>query len=148
MFFCVGLLALPVSQIITNSTSSLAVKAGLTPLIPPDSKISGLKIALTHTGQQASLFSVPVTNLISVSCVLMKTLSHAYAEKKTKRLMDFRCRTFYWLFSSSIMAVKRLIFCLHTHTHTHARTHARTHAPHARTHRTHTKGKETSQSCV
>ena len=44
--------------------------------------------------------------------VLMKILSHAYAKKKTKRPKGFQISRLYWPFSSDIMAVKGLIFCV------------------------------------
>ena len=41
-----------------------------------------------------SIFSGPMTHLLSVLCVSVKILSHASAKKKTKRLKDFKFRTF------------------------------------------------------
>ena len=41
-----------------------------------------------------SIFSGPVTHLLSVLRVWIKILSHAGAKKKTERLKDLKFRTF------------------------------------------------------
>ena len=65
-----------------------------------------------------SRFSGPVTHLLSMLCVLMKNLSHASATKETKRLKDFKIRTFIYRFSSDVMEVKGLsieIYAIRAH---------------------------------
>ena len=57
--------------------------------------------------QTVSLFSRPITHLLSMLCVLIKFLSHASAKKKTKRLKGSKFRS-YLSFSSDITAVKGL----------------------------------------
>ena len=60
--------------------------------IAPACKFSGLKDG--RTGLQTVYLPGPVTHLLPMLGVLMKTLSHASAKAKTKRLMDFKFRTF------------------------------------------------------
>ena len=51
----------------------------------------GCKISELKSGQTLLLkvdFVGSITNLISISCVLIKILSHIAAKKKTKRLKD------------------------------------------------------------
>ena len=69
----------------------------LNPFTAPACKISGLQNA--H-----GIYSVPITHLLSVLCVLMKVLSrsHASAKEKTERL---QMSHFYRSFSSDITAV-------------------------------------------
>ena len=54
-----------------------------------------------------SVFSGPVTHLLSMLWVLVKILLHASAKKKTKNV-KVQISQFYWLFSSNVMAVKGL----------------------------------------
>ena len=58
-------------------------KGTINPFTAPAYKISGLKSAHTHTPAN-SIFSSPVTNLLSVLCVLVEILSRTNAEIKEK----------------------------------------------------------------
>ena len=42
----------------------------------------------------SSIFSIPITHLLSMLCVLMAILSHASVKKKTKKLKGFKIHTF------------------------------------------------------
>ena len=58
---------------------------GLNPFTAPACKISKLKDAGTRL-QTLSTFSGPITQLLSMLCVVMRVPSYASAEQKTKRL--------------------------------------------------------------
>ena len=79
--------------------------AAINPFTAPSCKISGLKNARKRP--KNSIFSVLITDLFSVLCVLIKILSHASAKKRPKGLKGLKFRTFI-SFSSDIMADKRL----------------------------------------
>ena len=57
------------------------------------------------------IFSGPITNLLSILCVLMKILSHANAKKKKKkkkkRAQDFKFCPLNVLINSSTVAIVR-----------------------------------------
>ena len=76
------------------------------PFTAPACKISGLKDARTPLLKK-SIFSSPVTHLLSVLCVLIKILSHASAKKKKKgrRIWNFALLLIVF---NDVMAVKGL----------------------------------------
>ena len=61
------------------------------------------------------VFWGPMTDLLSIPCVLMKILSHGKLNvtKITKRLRNFKFCTFISIFLSNTMAVKGLSLCMH-----------------------------------
>ena len=58
-------------------------RLGINPFTAPTCKISGLKDARTRL--KNSIFSGPITHLLSMPRVLMKAFSHASAKKKKKK---------------------------------------------------------------
>ena len=50
--------------------------------------------AHARTPLKNSIFSDPITHLLSVQCFLMKIFSHASSKKKTKRLNGMKFRSF------------------------------------------------------
>ena len=63
----------------------------MNPFTAPACNISGLKV---HTCTSAnSIFDGPVTNLLSILCILVEILSRAHA-KGAKSLNDFKIGTF------------------------------------------------------
>ena len=62
-----------------------------------DTGLKGLGASLTQDGHPVrpvnSIFSGPITHLLSMLCVLMKIPSLASAKKKTKRLKGFKFGT-------------------------------------------------------
>ena len=75
-------------------------KGSFNPFTAPACTISGLKGA--RMSLKNSLVSGLRTNLFSVLWVLMKTLSHAGAKKKTKRFQHFRLCTFIGCFQVTL----------------------------------------------
>ena len=63
------------------------------PFTPQACKISGLKSARIQYMPENSIFDCPVTNLLSVLCILIDVLSHAYV-KGGRSLNDFKFGTF------------------------------------------------------
>ena len=64
------------------------LKPVLNPFTAPAGYISGLTDAWTPL--KNSIFSGPITHLLSVLCVLIKVLLRTGAKKKTKRLKGFK----------------------------------------------------------
>ena len=68
----------------------------INPFTAPACKVSRLKEPQMRP--QNSVFSSPITHLLSVISNLMKILSHASAKKKTKRLKVFKFHVFTVIF--------------------------------------------------
>ena len=71
----------------------------LTPALPQHVKFPGLKVqAYTPSN---SVFDGPITNPVSVLCILIEILSHAHGKaKEKKKLNDFKSGTFIGQFLS------------------------------------------------
>jgi len=67
------------------------VSVDVNPFTAPACNFSGLKEARKHAH---SIYSGPLTHLLSMLCVLMQLVSHAGAEKEAKRLKGFILGTF------------------------------------------------------
>ena len=75
------------------SWAKLALRRpSLNPITAPACKISGLKDARTRL--KNSIFSGPITHLLSMLCVVIKVLSHASAKRKQNGLKGFKFPTF------------------------------------------------------
>ena len=73
------------------SFALMSVVLNLTPSLPQPVKFPAERCTDAPAN---SMFSGPVTHLLSVLCVLMELLSRASAKKRTKRLQGFKFRAF------------------------------------------------------